>query len=115
MAYSGRMLPRLPDIPVVCRPDHRSGHLRQSFGAMQRLCASPYLKVPPFIATLGMQTIVYGICPAWYTKNRPWAADKDSYTKVANDYLLEGVSGQDHSLSGHHCPNHRSVHVVPLQ
>ena len=41
-----------------------------------------YLKVPPFIATLGTQTIVYGICSV-ITNNQPLGGFKPSYSKVA--------------------------------
>ena len=46
-----------------------------------------WLKVPPFIATLGMQTIVYGICQI-YTGNDPQGGLKDSYKAVANGSLF---------------------------
>ena len=42
-----------------------------------------YLKVQPFIATLGMQTIVYGLCSV-ITNNQPMGGYKQSYTNVAN-------------------------------
>ena len=91
VAYSGRMLPWLPDVPVfvgliavlvICG----------IFGAING-CVIAFLKVPPFIATLGMQTIVYGLCSV-ITKNQPMGGYKDSYTKVANGYLLEGAVGK---------------------
>ena len=41
-----------------------------------------YLKVPPFIATLGMQTIVYGLCSV-ITGNQPMGGFKSSYSNVA--------------------------------
>ena len=57
--YAARMLPGLPDIPwpvallIVMV-------IMGCFGAVNG-CVIAYLKVPPFIATLGMQTIVYGL------------------------------------------------------
>ena len=41
-----------------------------------------YLKVPPFIATLGMQTIIYGLCSV-ITDNQPMGGFKKSYSQVA--------------------------------
>ena len=41
-----------------------------------------YLNVPPFIATLGMQTIVYGLCSV-ITGNQPMGGFKSSYSNVA--------------------------------
>lgn len=79
--YSARMLPWLPDIPVI-------GGLIivllicAVFGAISG-CVIAFLKVPPFIATLGMQTIVYGLCSV-ITNNQPMGGYKQSYTNVAN-------------------------------
>ena len=42
-----------------------------------------YLKVQPFIATLGMQTIVYGLCSV-ITNNQPMGGYKQSYARVAS-------------------------------
>ena len=75
------MLPWLPDIPVI-------GGLIivllicAVFGAISG-CVIAFLKVPPFIATLGMQTIVYGLCSV-ITNNQPMGGYKQSYTNVAN-------------------------------
>ena len=52
------------------------------FGAISG-CVIAFLKVPPFIATLGMQTIVYGLCSV-ITNNQPMGGYKQSYTNVAN-------------------------------
>ena len=45
-------------------------------------CVIAFLKVPPFIATLGMQTIVYGLCSV-VTGNDPLGGFKSSYSQVA--------------------------------
>jgi methyl-galactoside transport system permease protein len=50
-------------------------------------CVVSFWKVPPFIATLGMQTIVYGICMV-YTKNIPLGGYRDEYTYIAKGKLL---------------------------
>ena len=46
-----------------------------------------FLKVPPFIATLGMQTLVYGICLV-YTRAEPIGALRDSYSYFATGKLF---------------------------
>lgn len=46
-----------------------------------------FLKVPPFIATLGMQTLVYGICLV-YTRAEPIGALKPSYSQFATGKLF---------------------------
>ena len=78
--YAARMLPGLPDIPwpvallIVMV-------IMGCFGAVND-CVIAYLKVPPFIATLGMQTIVYGLCSV-ITDNQPMGGFKSSYSRVA--------------------------------
>ncbi|MEG2074758.1 MAG: beta-methylgalactoside transporter, partial [Angelakisella sp.] len=58
--YSGRFWPNMPDmsIPVVLLITIA---ICAVIGLLNGAVIS-FLKVPPFIATLGMQTIVYGIC-----------------------------------------------------
>ena len=78
--YSARVLTGLPDIPVV------AGLvivllIMACFGAING-CIIAFLKVPPFIATLGTQTIVYGICSV-ITNTPPLGGFKPSYSKVA--------------------------------
>ena len=78
--YAARMLPWLPNIPwfvallIVMA-------IMACFGAING-CIIAFLKVPPFIATLGMQTIVYGICSV-ITNNQPMGGYKESYLLVA--------------------------------
>ena len=78
--YAARALPWMPDIPwfvalliVVA--------IMSVFGVING-CVIAFLKVPPFIATLGMQTIVYGLCSV-ITGNDPLGGFKSSYSKVA--------------------------------
>lgn len=86
--YSARMLPWLPDIPwpvaliVVML-------IMGLFGAANGAIIA-YLKVPPFIATLGMQTIVYGLCSV-ITDNQPMGGFKQSYLKVASGKLFNFI------------------------
>lgn len=50
-------------------------------------CVISFLKVPPFIATLGMQVLVYGICLV-YTGATPIGGLKTSFTNIANGRLF---------------------------
>lgn len=78
--YAARALPWMPDLPwfvallVVIL-------IMAVFGAING-CVIAFLKVPPFIATLGMQTIVYGLCSV-VTGNDPLGGFKNSYSQVA--------------------------------
>jgi methyl-galactoside transport system permease protein len=78
--YTARMLPWFPDIPwwlalifVMI--------IMGIIGGING-CVIAFLKVPPFIATLGMQTIVYGACQI-ITNNQPMGGFKSSYSNVA--------------------------------
>ncbi len=63
------------------------------FGAVNG-CVIAFLKVPPFIATLGMQTIVYGLCSV-VTGNDPLGGFKMDYSNIAlgslGDWKIFGV------------------------
>ncbi|MDO4701460.1 beta-methylgalactoside transporter [Erysipelotrichaceae bacterium OH741_COT-311] len=78
--YSNRMWQSLPELPIVavllivvlvCA----------LFGLLNGLVIS-YLNVPPFLATLGMQTIVYGINLV-YSKAEPIGGLRDDYKAIA--------------------------------
>ena len=64
------------------------------FGAMNGLIVSR-LKVPPFITTLGTQTIVYGLCLV-LTNAQPIGGFRDTYIKV--------ITGRIGSVKGFHLP-----------
>ena len=78
--YSARVLPWMPDmhwffaliITVL---------IMACIGAVNG-CVIAFLKVPPFIATLGMQTLVYGACQI-ITGNQPIGGFKQSYRDLA--------------------------------
>ena len=79
--YAARMLPWMPDIPwpvalIIVM------FIMGCFGAVNGIVIS-MLKVPPFIATLGMQTIIYGLC-SLITNNQPMGGYKKSYLTVAS-------------------------------
>lgn len=78
--YSGKFFPKLGDISIllvflivvlIC----------SIFGFING-CVISYWKVPPFIATLGMQIIVYGISLV-YTKATPLGGYRKDYTSIA--------------------------------
>ena len=82
--YSARMFSWMPDIPwpvalVIVMI------IMGCFGAVNGIVIS-VLKVPPFIATLGMQTIIYGLC-SLITNNQPMGGYKKSYLTVASGSL----------------------------
>lgn len=82
--YAARMIPGMPDIPwpvamIIVMI------LMGIIGAING-CVIACLKVPPFIATLGMQTIIYGFCQV-ITNNQPMGGFKSSYLKVASGYI----------------------------
>ena len=64
------------------------------FGAMNGLIISR-LKVPPFITTLGTQTIVYGLCLV-LTNAQPIGGFRDTYIKI--------ITGRIGSVKGFHLP-----------
>ena len=80
ITYAARLLPWFPNIPwwlalVLVML------LMGVIGGING-CVIAFLKVPPFIATLGMQTIVYGACQI-ITNNQPLGGFKKSYSDVA--------------------------------
>ncbi len=80
VTYTARMLPWLPDLPVWVALIIVLA-IVAFFGAING-CVIAFLKVPPFIATLGMQTIVYGLCSV-ITNNQPLGGFKQSYSQIA--------------------------------
>ncbi|MDK2808625.1 MAG: methyl-galactoside transport system permease protein [Clostridiales bacterium] len=79
--YSDRFFPNLPQLNIlfvllivilIC----------SIFGFING-CVVSFWQVPPFIATLGMQTIVYGICLV-YTKAVPLGGYRKDYTDIAS-------------------------------
>ena len=80
VTYAARVWVGLPDIPwpvallIVIA-------IMSLFGGVTG-CVIAFLKVPPFIATLGMQTIIYGLCSV-ITDNQPLGGFKKSYSQVA--------------------------------
>ena len=78
--YSGKFFPNLPEIPVIVALLITIG-VCCIFGFANG-CIISFFQVPPFIATLGMQTIVYGICLV-YTGAVPLGGFRKEYTSIA--------------------------------
>ena len=83
--YSARVFDWMPDMPWFVSLLITLA-IMACFGAVNG-CVIAFLKVPPFIATLGMQTIVYGACQI-ITNNQPMGGFKESYLKVALGSVL---------------------------
>ena len=91
--YTGRLFPNLPEfnmfvalIIVVL--------VGAIIGGMNGLIISR-LKVPPFITTLGTQTIVYGLCLV-LTNAQPIGGFRDTYIKL--------ITGRIGNVKGFHLP-----------
>lgn len=85
--YSGRYWPNMPEmsiIPVLLI----TVAICAVFGMLNGSVIS-FLKVPPFIATLGMQTVVYGICLV-LTGAQPIGGLKENFTYIATGSVLDG-------------------------
>jgi len=83
--FSTKLFPNLPDLPillVVIITVLICGLFGFTNGAV-----ISFLKVPPFIATLGMQTLVYGICLV-YTGAQPIGGLRTDYTQIASGSIL---------------------------
>ncbi|MFW5669834.1 MAG: galactose/methyl galactoside ABC transporter permease MglC [Acetivibrio ethanolgignens] len=83
--YSGKFYPNLPEMNIlvvllICIA------ICCIFGFING-CVVSFWQVPPFIATLGMQTIVYGICMV-YTKNIPLGGYRRDYLYIAKGKLF---------------------------
>lgn len=83
--YSDKFFPNLPHMNIFLVLLITIG-VCCIFGLINGLVVS-FWQVPPFIATLGMQTIVYGICLV-YTKAVPLGGYRTDYTSIASGRLL---------------------------
>lgn len=84
--YGSKFFPNLPNLPII-------GVILVTLticaviGFANGIIIS-YLKVPPFIATLGMQTLVYGICLV-YTGAEPIGGLRSDYTAIASGSIAK--------------------------
>jgi methyl-galactoside transport system permease protein len=83
--FSTKLFPNLPDLPILFVVG-LTIIICGVFGFANGAVIS-FLKVPPFIATLGMQTLVYGICLV-YTGAQPIGGLRDDYTVIAKGSIF---------------------------
>jgi methyl-galactoside transport system permease protein len=83
--YSSKVYPQIGNLPIIAV---LLGvvFVAVSIGLVNGAVVS-YQKVPPFIATLGMQTIVYGICLV-FTGAQPIGGLRPEYTEISSGALL---------------------------
>ena len=86
ITYSGKVYPNIGDIPI---PLVLIGVMviAMMFGMINGIVVS-YLKVPPLIATLGMMTVIYGICLI-FTGAQPIGGLRTDYTYIAFGNLFD--------------------------
>ena len=82
--YADKFYPNIGELPIVVVLLGVLG-LCAMIGAMNGTIISVF-KVPPFIATLGMQTLVYGVCLV-YTGAMPIGGLRRDYTQLATGYV----------------------------
>jgi methyl-galactoside transport system permease protein len=83
--FANKVYPQIGDLPIIFV---LAGAMLACgiFGLLNGLVVA-YLKVPPFIVTLGMMTIVYGICLV-FTGAQPIGALRPDYMYLANNPLF---------------------------
>ena len=84
--YSARVFDWMPDMHWIVALLITVA-IMACFGAVNG-CVIAFLKVPPFIATLGMQTLVYGACQI-ITGNQPIGGFKESYRALASGNFFD--------------------------
>ena len=91
LTYSARVFDWMPDMPWIAALLITVA-IMACFGAVNG-CVIAFLKVPPFIATLGMQTLVYGACQI-ITGNQPIGGFKESYRALASGNFFADQLGR---------------------
>ncbi len=77
--YPSKFFPNLPDMPIIV-PLLIVLLVGAGFGLINGLIVA-FLKVPPFLATLGSQIIIYGLA-MYYSQNKPIGAFKKDFIKI---------------------------------
>jgi methyl-galactoside transport system permease protein len=88
VGYSQKIYPEMGDLPillVVAIVVALGGIVGTINGSV-----ISFFKVPPFITTLGMQTLVYGICLV-YTGASPIGGLRSDYTQLATGYIFNPI------------------------
>lgn len=83
--YSGKVYPQLGEIPIIVV---FLGVIAVAmlFGLLNGVVIA-HLNVPPFITTLGTQTVIYGICMI-FTGSQPIGGLRQEYTSISSSSLL---------------------------
>lgn len=83
--YASKFFPNIGELPIIIVVLITIA-VCGTFGLING-CIISYFKVPPFIATLGMQTFVYGITLV-FTGADPIGGLRDDYTKIARGDII---------------------------
>lgn len=83
--YSDKFFPNMGEMPIIVALLVAMA-VCAIFGCLNGIVIA-YFKVPPFIATLGMQTIVYGLCLV-YTGANPLGGYRKDYTNIATGKIV---------------------------
>lgn len=83
--YIAKFYPNLPDMPIIV-PLLIVLLVCALFGLLNGLIVA-YLHVPPFLATLGTQIMIYGINMT-YSQNKPIGVYKDSFIQLGQGKLF---------------------------
>lgn len=86
--YVSKFFPNVPDMPIIA-PLLLVLVVGALFGLINGLIIA-YLHVPPFLATLGTQIMIYGINMI-YSQNKPIGVFKDSFIKIGQGKLFNFV------------------------
>ena len=83
--FAAKFFPNLPDLPLIVVLIIVL--LVTTFIGMINGLVIAYLNVPPFLATLGMQIIIYGV-NIMYSRSEPIGTLKQSYTNIGQGKLF---------------------------
>lgn len=86
--FAGKFFPSLPDLPIIV-PFLIVLTVTMLVGVLNGLVIA-YLNVPPFLATLGMQIIIYGV-NTMYSRSEPIGTLKQSYTNIGQGKIFNTV------------------------
>lgn len=91
--YAYRMYPNMADLPLIV-PFVVAIVMLGIIGALVGAIVA-YLNVPPFIATLGVQLVLYGLTSIYYSSQpsgpQPFGGIKSSITSISNGALKIGA------------------------
>ena len=86
--FVGKFFPNLPDLPLIV-PFLVAITVTMLIGVVNGL-AIAYLNVPPFLATLGMQIIIYGV-NIMYSRSEPIGTLKQNYINIGQGKIFDTI------------------------